>query len=161
MEPCYGPPTDIAGSARSILGSSSRFQAGGENHEHSPADDFYSSSRDCRRHNLRRTSFPPDPIGPLAVLPASQTLETVSPIAIPISGLDQFEGAIKAMEALPSLRFDVDILARMESEGFALEVPIQVTGAYVAPDSIQALLAMDLLFKKSRRRWFDLVTHDT
>ena len=69
-----------------------------------------------------------------------------TPTPLPVSALDVIEASIEAMDALTSFRFDLDIVASMESEGFALEVPIGVTGAYVAPDSVEATLAMDLLF---------------
>jgi hypothetical protein len=69
-----------------------------------------------------------------------------TPTPLPVSALDVIEASIAAMDALASFRFDLDIVASMESEGFALDVPIEITGAYVAPDSVQATLAMDLLF---------------
>lgn len=78
---------------------------------------------------------------PSPVPPPTQT-----PTPLPVSALEVMEASIEAMDALASFRFDLDIVASMDSEGFALEVPIQMTGAYVAPDSVEATLAMDLLF---------------
>ncbi len=78
---------------------------------------------------------------PTPVPPPTQT-----PTPLPVSALEVMEASIEAMDALASFRFDLDIVASMDSEGFALEVPIQMTGAYVAPDSVEATLAMDLLF---------------
>ena len=69
-----------------------------------------------------------------------------TPTPLPVSALEMMEASIAAMDTLASFRFDLDIVASMESEGSALEVPIQITGAYVAPDSVEATLAMDLLF---------------
>ena len=78
--------------------------------------------------------------------PTPTPIPTPTPTPLPVSALDVVEASIAAMDALPSFRFDLDIVANMESEGFALEVPIEITGAYVAPDSVQATLSMDLLF---------------
>jgi hypothetical protein len=71
---------------------------------------------------------------------------TPTPTPLSVSALEVMEASIAAMDALASFRFDLDIVASMDSEGSALEVPIQMTGSYVAPDSVEATLAMDLLF---------------
>ena len=78
--------------------------------------------------------------------PTPTPVPTPTPTPLAVSALDVMEASIAAMDALASFRFDLDIVANVESEGFALEVPIEITGAYVAPDSVQATLAMDLLF---------------
>lgn len=78
--------------------------------------------------------------------PTATPVPTPTPTPLPVSALDLIEASIAAMDALTSFRFGLDIVASVESEGFALEVPIAVEGAYVAPDSVRATLAMDLLF---------------
>ncbi len=89
---------------------------------------------------VEATATTPEPT-PTPVPPPTPT-----PTPLPVSGLEVMETSIGAMDALTSFRFDLDIVASMDSEGFALEVPIKMTGAYVAPDSVEATLAVDLLF---------------
>ena len=93
------------------------------------------------------TAEPASPT-PEAATPTPEPTPTPVPTPTPlgVSALDVIEASIAAMDALASFRFDLDIVASVESEGFALEVPIEITGAYVAPDSVQATLSMDLLF---------------
>ncbi len=93
------------------------------------------------------TAEPASPT-PEAATPTPEPTPTATPTPtpLPVSALDVIDASIAAMDALASFRFDLDIVASMDSEGFALEVPITVTGSYRAPDSIQAALGMDLLF---------------
>ena len=89
---------------------------------------------------VEATATTPEPT-PTPVPPPTPT-----PTPMPVSGFEVMETSIGAMDALTSFRFDLDIVASMDAEGFAMEVPIKMTGAYVAPDSVEATLAVDLLF---------------
>jgi hypothetical protein len=89
---------------------------------------------------VEATATTPEP-SPTPVPPPVPT-----PTPLSVSALEVMEASIEAMDALTSFRFDLDIVASIGSDDSALEVPIQMTGAYVAPDSVKATLAMNLLF---------------
>jgi hypothetical protein len=88
----------------------------------------------------------PEPTATQTPAPTATATPSPTPAApLPLAG-DVVEASTEAMKVVPSFHFEMDIVASIESEDLALELPIEISGDYLAPDKIKASLKMTVIF---------------
>ena len=82
--------------------------------------------------------------------PTATPTPTVTPSPTPSARLpsaeDILEASTEAMMAVSSFHFELDVVVKVESDDFALDLPVEISGDYQAPDRIKASLKMVVIF---------------
>ena len=87
----------------------------------------------------------PTPTPSATPTPTSTPLPTATPTPLGVSAAEVLEASAAAMNALAAFHFDMDIVVSLESEDSALDIPIEVSGDFQAPDRLRASFVMNLL----------------
>ncbi len=88
----------------------------------------------------------PEPTAIHTPPPTATATPSPTPAAPLPSAGDILEASTEAMRAVSSFHFEMDIVASIESEDLALELPVEISGDYLAPDKIKASLKMTVIF---------------
>ena len=78
--------------------------------------------------------------------PSPTPSPTSTPTPVPVSAREVLEASLEAMDALSSFHFELEMVLSVESEDFALDIPIELSGDFQAPDRVRASVLLTLLF---------------